>query len=102
MSFIKRKSAGGYSICFRLWPAGPYTFRGYQYTAIIKTDPDEPTLSGDRIGEIINRMGYIWDWDIDEINCNILSPKWTAVTGILFDPTIGIFPNTNSISNLRR
>jgi hypothetical protein len=40
-------------ICFRLWPCGPRAFDGYDYTAMIKTDPAQPKLSYDRIAELI-------------------------------------------------
>jgi hypothetical protein len=46
-------------ICFRLYPYGPSAFQGYQYAAIIKTDPNQWSLSGNQIAELIQGMGYM-------------------------------------------
>ncbi len=43
--------------CFYLY--GPFAFDGYEYTALIKIDPDQE-LSSNRIGELIEGMGYAW------------------------------------------
>ena len=70
-------------ICFRLWPCGPRAFDGYDYTAMIKTNPAQPKLSGDRIAELIQGISYAWE--INNITADILSPDWTRVKGIVFD-----------------
>jgi hypothetical protein len=59
-------------ICFRLYLCGPNDFDGYEYTAMIKTDPDQPKLSGSRVAELIKGMGYARE--ISDITVDTRSP----------------------------
>ncbi len=44
-------------IRFYFYLYGPFAFNSYEYTALIKTDPDQELFS-DRIGELIEGIGY--------------------------------------------
>jgi hypothetical protein len=74
-------------ICSRLWLNGPriVAFTLYEYTAMIKTDPNQPNLSGDHIEELIKGI-ISRTWDVDDFTSKILSPDWTYVKGFLHTP----------------
>jgi hypothetical protein len=75
-------------IGFRLHPIGGLPFHAYQYTALIKTDPNSPELSRSRIRELIYKMGY--EWGAEDIDTDILSPNWTRACGLINKDGFGI------------
>jgi hypothetical protein len=68
-------------IGFRLHPIGGLPFHAYQYTALIKTNPNAPELSRSRIYKLIYKIGY--KWGAEDIDTNILSPNWTWACGLI-------------------
>ena len=84
-------------ICFLLWPCGPCAFNCYEYSAIIKTNPAQPELSGDDIADLIKGMGYAWE--INDITLKTISPDLTHVKGILFDSSDSSGDDSDLTSN---
>jgi hypothetical protein len=70
-------------LCFRLYPCGPRAFNGYEYSAIIKTDPNQRKLSANRICKLIKALGYTRE--IEDLNLDIISPDWTRVGGVIWN-----------------
>lgn len=74
-------------ICFRVWPYGPriVAFTLYEYTAMIKTDPNQPNLSWEHIEKLIKGI-ISHTWEVDDFTIKILSPDWTYIEGFLYTP----------------
>lgn len=66
--------------CLRLDAMAAAPFQHHCYTAMVKTDPDEPELTVDQIAGLIED---VYAGDLEDVEPVKLSPEWTVLNGIL-------------------